>query len=195
MTGPAETGQDVAMEKYHIKLTEDEAALLQRIDLRDNHRDHNEGRAAYLNNQEPILALLQSLSARKAIPESRLSWWGDPRFNQGRLKGSRKQIFERNGAAARDIYTSPHFVSHLRYFLFGADLPDQVIAAFEESVGDPQWVTSSDIVPLGKAARDLTRRFHLDRGAAPGEFFKLCIDMGLSLMAAESITASVKQVR
>ena len=94
-----------------------------------------------------------------------------------------------------DIYTHPNFIRHLRYFLFGAKLSDEVIMAFEEKVGNPQWVSSSDIVPIGKFARDLTRQYRLDQADAPEEFFKLCLDMGLSLTTAESVMRSVKQIR
>ncbi|MDE1997176.1 MAG: hypothetical protein KGI75_32050, partial [Rhizobiaceae bacterium] len=77
----------------------------------------------------------------------------------------------------------------------GSELPDDVISAFEAKVGNPEWVSSSDIVPIGKAARDLTRRYRLDTADAPEEFFKLCLDMGLGLSTAESVMRSVKQVR
>lgn len=183
------------MEKYHIKLTKEEAELLSKIDLRSHHSNHDDGRAAYLNNQEPILALLKLLSARKAIPDVRLSYWNDPNYRTGRVKGSRKSLFERNGCTGSDIYTHPHFLEHLRYFLFGTELPDPVVKEFEAKVGNPEWVSSSDIVPIGKAARELTRRYRLEIADAPEEFFKLCLDMGLGLSAAESVMRSVKQVR
>ncbi|KPG02091.1 hypothetical protein IP86_00955 [Rhodopseudomonas sp. AAP120] len=165
------------------------------MDLRVSHRHHDEGHAAYKANKEPILALLTSLSSRKAVPAQRLSYWNDPRYNYGRIKASRKGLFERNGCTGADIYTHPHFIPYLRYFLFGADLLAAVIASFEEKVGNPQWVTSSDIVPIGKCARDLTRQNRLDVSEAPDEFFKLCLDMGLSLGIAESVMRSVKQIR
>jgi hypothetical protein len=183
------------MEKYHIKLTESEAGTLAKIDLRDSHRNHDEGHAAHKTNAQPILALLQSLSDRSAVPQERLNYWNDPRYHQGRIKASRKGLFERNGCTGAEIYTHPHFLRHFRYFLFGAELPDAVITAFEEKVGNPQWVSSSDIVPIGKFARDLTRQYRLEKTDAPEEFFKLCLDMGLSLMTAESVMRSVKQIR
>ena len=88
-------------------------------------------------------------------------------------------MFERNGCTGQEIYTHPHFIPYLRYFLFGADLPDAVIAKFEEKVGNPDWVTSGDIVPIGKCARDLARQYRLDQADTPEEFFRLCLDMGL----------------
>ena len=156
------------MEKYHLKLTEDEAATLAKIDLSETHIVITmRAYAAYKANAQPILALLQSLSDRSAVPQERLNYWNDPRYHHGRIKASRKGLFERNGRKGADIYTHPNFIRHLRYFLFGAKLSDEVIMAFEEKVGNPQWVSSSDIVPIGKFARDLTRQYRLDQADAP----------------------------
>lgn len=138
------------MEKYHIGLTSAEQAILATIDLRASHQNHDEGHASFKANKEPILALLKSLSDRSAIPQERLNYWNDPEYKQGRMKASRKEVFERNGCHGADIYMHPHFIPYLRYFLFGAELPDAVITAFEEKVGNPQWVTSGDIVPIGR---------------------------------------------
>lgn len=183
------------MKKYHIELTEEEKALVEAIDFRVSHPKHDEGHAAYQANKHPILVLLKSLDARGAIPQERLNYWNDPTYNTGRLKASNKGMFERNGCTGQDIYTHPHFIPYLRYFLFGAELPEVVIAAFEGKVGNPDWVTSSDIVPIGKCARDLARQHRLDRAHAPEEFFKLCLDMGLGLSTAVSVMRAVKQLR
>ena len=184
------------MRKYQIQLTSEETALVDAIDLRVSHRNHDEAHAAYLANKLPILALLKSLSERGAIPEDRLNYWNDPDYvSDRRFKSSRKGFFERNGCVGKEIYTQPHFVPYLRYFLFGADLPDTVIAKFEKKVGNPNWITSGDIIPIGKFARDLARRHNLDRTSAPIEFFKLCLDMELGLDMAASVMRSVKRLR
>lgn len=183
------------MEKYHIQLTDNEAALVEAIDLRSDHRNHHEGHTAWLNNQSPILELLRSLDTRKAIPQERLNYWSDPSYRTGRIKASRKGIFERNGCTGNDIYTHPHFLEHLRYFLFGCELPDAVIDEFETQVGDPRWVSGSDSIEIGKFARTLVRKYDLDRSQAPEEFFKLCLDLGLGRNTSERVMASVKQVR
>lgn len=183
------------MSKYHLALTEAERVLLEQMDLRLKHPSHAEGRASYLSNREPILALLKSLHDRSALPASRIRYWKDPACNTGRLKGSNESLFRRHGTYGADIYTDPHFVPFLRYFLFGADLPQNVIEAFEEHVGNPEWVTSGDVVPMGKFARNLTRRFGLERDHVSEEFFKLCLDMGLDLSIAQSVRRAVMQVR
>jgi hypothetical protein len=56
-------------------------------------------------------------------------------------------------------------------------------------------VTSGDVIPIGKFARDLTRQHHLEASDAPEEFFKLCLDMGLSLDVAERVMRSVRRAR
>lgn len=182
-------------DKYRLSFTDEEETLVAKIDLRERHRSHDEGRKAYLDNQKPILELLASLDARGGVPEHRLRYWNNPEYNCGRVKGSRKSLFERNNCFGEEIYTHPHFIKHLRYILLGADLPDAVVAAFEREAGNPQWVSLSDAIPLGKFARKLVRQHGLDTADAPEEFFKLCLDMGLSLNVALSIMRSVKQAR
>lgn len=181
--------------KYHIDLTEDERLLLSQIDLEVKHASHDEGHAAYNANREPILALVKSLSDRRAVPAVRLSYWNDPTYNPGRIKASRKGIFERNGCRGEDIYTHPHFLPHLRYFLFGADLPDAAIDAFEKAVPYPPYATGSDIPPLGKLARSLTKQYRLEKEHAIDEFFKLCLDIGLGLGAACSVANALRRIR
>ena len=66
---------------------------------------------------------------------------------------------------------------------------------FEEKVGDPAWVTSGDLNPIGKCARSLTRQYHLDKGFSSEEFFKLCLDMGLGVVTATYVMNSVKKLR
>lgn len=183
------------MDKYHIQLTEEEQTLVAKIDLRGKHPNHNEGHAAYLQNKDPILTLLKSLSARQAVPQARLNWWNDPQYHPGQIKSSRKGLFERNGNHGSEIYTNPHFIPYLRYFLYGPDLPDGVIDRFEAQVGNPDYFTSGDVIPLGKTARDLTRQHRLDKHHAAGEFFKLCLDIGLAVDIADSVRRDVMQIR
>ena len=73
------------MEKYHIELTDEEMALVEAIDLRVAHLSHDEAHATWEANKRPILALLKSLSERRAIPEERLNYWNDPDYNADQL--------------------------------------------------------------------------------------------------------------
>ncbi len=183
------------MEKYRISLTEAEQALVSKIDLRLSYRNHDEAHVAYNTNAEPILALLASLNKRDGVPPQRIRYWNDIEYNPGRIKASRKGGFERNNCLGEDIYTHPNFIQHLRYILLGPDLPDAIILDFEKQAGNPEWVSLSDAIPLGKHARKLVRHYGLDAYQASVEFFKLCLDMGLSPSVASSIMVSVKQAR
>ena len=180
--------------KYHIDLDPAEQRLLAAIDFGLESDRLPDPHAVYLSNQAPLLALLKSLTDRQAIPSTRIKYWTDPDYFLGRTKSSHRGIFERNGNRGDEIYTHPHFLKFLRYFLFGAKLPAEVIASFEEKVGNPEWVTSSDIVPISHHARALMRKYGLPHDA-PEEFFKLALDMGLSLYTASAIQRSAKQGR
>lgn len=183
------------MNKYRLAFTTEEETLLQQIDLSPSHCSHVEAHEAYKANRQPILALLTSLGERGGIPEHRIRYWTDPDYNPGRIKASRKGVFERNGCHGDDICTHPNFIRHLRYLLFGSELPRLTSDAFEREAGKPEWVNSSDAIALGKHARKLVRENGMTGYEAAEEFFKLALDMGLSLDAALIVMRAVKQVR
>lgn len=164
---------NIGLEKHHIALNEGEAALVGKIDLRIDHSSHDEGRAAYLANREPIVALLKSLADRSAIPAQRVAYWTDPNFRSGRMKGSHRDIFARNGSSGKEAYTHPHFLPFLRYFLYGADLPAVAIEEFEAQIGDPRGFSGSDIIDLTKETRAIVRRRSLRKSSHADEFHKL----------------------
>ena len=178
-----------------INLTDEEKALFRKIDLRPSHENHDEHFAALIANKEPILALLQSLCERRAIPRERWKYWDNPDYNTGMTNASHKKVFERNGTVGEDIYTHPHFIRYLRYFLFGPDLSVYIVESFKNQVGNPDWVTSGDIVPIGECARSLTRKHNLNRKDAAEEFFKLSLEIGLGLETAKFVRQSVMKLR
>lgn len=177
--------------EFAIVLEPAEAALLAKIELDMRKINGHEIAEA---NAVSVVALMALLVKRHAIPEIRARYWHDPEYQNGRLKDSHKGLFKRNGNSDREIYEHPHFLPYLRYFLFGADLPARVIAALKEKVGNPQWLSSSDIVPLTKFARTLARQNGFDTNASE-EFFKLALDLGLPLYTAGAIRRAVAQIR
>ena len=181
----------VGIPKHHIELTAEERVILEKIDLRIELPNSVDGHQVYLANREPIMALLKSLSSRSAIPTCRLSYWNDPKFQPGRMKGSLKQLFARNRAQGEDAYTHPHFLPVLRYFLFGANLPTAAIEAFEDEIGEPQGFGGSDILNLTKRTRAIVRTFNLRHHDE--EFFKLAIDNGLDHYNAESVRKAASE--
>ena len=181
--------------RYITELTDEERALVDAIDLRMWPPAH-EHRRVYQANAQPILALLSSLTRRRGIPDERWRYWSDLAYRIDRRgKHSPKGMFEMNGNVGDDAYLHPHFIPYLRYFLFGVYLPGRLIEEFEEQVGNPGWITSGDIVPLGRRARELTKQHSLSRDSAALEFFKLCLDIGLGRSVADYVRRSVMQIR
>lgn len=181
------------MRKYHIELTAYESEMLSQIDLRDDIPNNEDSYAIHLRNKEPLLALLRSLSARNGIPNRRLDTWRDAELQPGRTRGSFRDLFVRNGNVGSEIYTHPHFLRHLRYFLFGAELPDAVIEEFEEAVGNPKWFGGSDILDLSKKTRAIVRKYRLKDYWHAEEFMRLAIDVGLSNSHALSVRNAAKE--
>src|SRR5712691_7554412 len=122
---------------------------------------------------------MKSLIARKAIPAVRVSYFTDPEYFPGGRGSSHKQMFERNGTCGEAIFHHAHFLAYLHYFLYGPSLPPGVIEAFQEEVSRCGEPSSSDIVPLGKFARQLARSYRPDAAQAAEEFYKLALDCGI----------------
>jgi len=177
-----------------IKLTADEKTLVAQIDF-DPTSSKRQAPEYWKAVGETALRLMKSLMARNAIPEVRIRYFSDADFNVGGRGRSRAQIFEKNGTSGEAIFRHPHFLKYLHYFLYGPDLPPQVIDAFREKIADIGFVTSSDIIPLGAFGRQMARANRLDAGDAAEEFFKLALDCGLELYEARSIRDSVKMAR
>src|ERR1035438_9479437 len=101
--------------------------------------------------------LTRSLLKRAAVPEARLRYVDSAEYNVGGHGSSRQQIIERND---RDIpmLRNQAFRKHLRYFVYGPDLPKHVIEEFQCKViacGEP--FTSNDAREVADFARGLTR--------------------------------------
>src|SRR5437588_2778796 len=168
-----------------VQLTDSEKALVARVDFEPSGQTHDA--AGALANGEAAHALTKSLMERKAIPDVRLRWFTDPNYNIGGHGSSRQQIFVKNGTRGEDILRHPHFLKHLRYFVYGPDLPASVVESFEKEVAGCGGVTSGDIIPLGDHAKQQARRHSLDAGKAAEEFYKLALECGLGMYDARAI--------
>lgn len=174
---------------YKIETTDEETKLLAGIEFDQTRLNHEQ----YQKQGQVILELLRSLTERNAIPDIRLKYWFDPEYQIGRIKASHKGLFERNGRKGEEIYTHPHFLKYLRYFLFGAQLPSAAIAEFEGVVGNPEWVSSGDLTDITKGTRAIVRKFRLQ--GEDEEFYRLALDIGLNQWFAKSVRDTVKQVK
>lgn len=175
-----------------IELTKAENDLLDNIKLDPSLlTDTNDTR----RNGDAACALTLSLFEREAIPENRQRYFLDPEYNIGGRGSSRKDIFERNGVRGEEIFRHQHFLAHLRYFLYGAQLPKAIIEGFCEEVSACGVVTSGDIDHLSKFAKQQARAHHLELPGAAEEFYKLGLDCGLGQLYARMIRDAVKRLR
>ena len=182
------------MIKNEIELTVEEKVLLAKIDFNSSSSARQE-HGYWKTVGDAALGLMKSLIVRRAIPEVRTRYFSDPDLNTGGRGRSRAGIFEKNGTRGEAIFRHAHFLKYLHYFLYGPDLPEHVQEAFRQKIDDIGFVTSSDIVPLGAFARQLTRANKLDADDPAEEFFKLALEYGLEVHEATAVRNSVKQLR
>jgi hypothetical protein len=174
-----------------IDLTTEELALLEQIKFEYPSHDH----ALYLANSQRVADLMALLIQRKGIPQHRINWFTDPDYKRGRPNGSRQNIYERNGTRGRDIFLHPHFLTPLRYMIYGADLPNAAIKRFAEFVKRNEPVGGSDVGDLLKLTKDLANENRIEPHEAADKFFQLALDCGVHLMWALYIEEHVGKMK
>ncbi len=177
------------MKKLAIDLAQHEQTLVARIDF-----DPRPG-VDWENIADAVDELVKLLLERKAIPEARLKFVADAKYNIGGHGSSRAEIIERNGKPL-PLFRNPAFLKYLHYWLYGPDLDTAVIKAFQTKViecGNP--FTGSDAIEVADFARQLTRSHNVDRHNAPTEFYKLALDCGLDADDARIVRDSVMKAR
>lgn len=173
-----------------IELTEEEECLLDHIELDQMKvRDHEHWKA----NSELAFQLITSLLKRKAVPDRRLRYFTDPAYNRGDHGKSRKDRFLANSKTIDTMFRHNNFLAYIRYFIYGPNLPNGLIASFGKAVEACGNVTSGDLDPLRTNARALARQYGLNRADAD-EFYKLALET-MGHFYADSIRDAVKQVK
>jgi hypothetical protein len=185
---------NLSKDRLEVLLTEEEREIASSMTFDQGDLIKGEFERARQNG-EAALKLLKSLLSRDAISEIRLRYFTDPDLFPGGRGKSRKDIWKGNGTVGDDIARHPNFLDELRYFIYGSNLPPSVIAEFTNAVEGCGQISSSDIVPLGKAARRIARAYGLQPYEAREEFFKLALDIGLWPPYAASIRKAVGQLR
>ncbi|MEH2480561.1 hypothetical protein V1282_003918 [Nitrobacteraceae bacterium AZCC 2146] len=176
-----------------IDLTDAERALFEQILFEwDNAPDPYE---VATRNGERVAALMESLVPRGGIPSQRLSYFNDPNYRTGRLKGSRLDLFLRNAKTVEEMVRHPGFLQHLRYFVCGPDLPSSAVQEFKEAITNCGHVSGSDALELGELARKQVRAYDLAPNDAALEYFKAAIDGGMWVSHALTIERRVEALR
>jgi hypothetical protein len=181
----------IVMPTPDIPLTGTETKLFEAISFEGTHGDYQ----AALANGKAARALVESLIARNGIPEVRWKYFTQKNYRQGRLKGSWRDLFYRNGNSDEEMYEHFSFLQHLRYFVCGPDLSPEAIDAFREEVARCGGVSSSDITHLGTFARQEARTRQLLPHEACEEYFKLALDLGIWVSYAHMIRHAVAALR
>lgn len=174
-----------------IELSIEEIALLREITLDVDPRDQN----AMESNQSVVPKLMNLLLSRGAIPSHRLAYFNEPEYRSGRLKGSHRSLFEKNGTAGAEIYEHYSFLKYLRYFVLGADLPEPAIREFRGQVERLEPITSDDVQDLWEIAKAIVKKHQLQPHDKAEEFFKLCLDCGVFLTHANHVKDAVSKMR
>lgn len=175
-----------------IVLTDEEKALVEKIDF--NPSGHNA--ESWRPSADAMEDMVRSLLARDAIPEVRLRFFNEADYRIGRHRRSRLQGFQERGTNGADIVRHGNFVKYLHYFLYGPELPDSVIEAFQHKVtacGKP--FTGTDAHEVADLARSFTRSHALEPHGAAEEFYKLALDCRLDADDARTVRDRVKKVR
>ena len=174
----------------NINLTPQEKALCDELGSFEINLDENyETRISKL---EKCFALTESLFQRYAIPERRLLYFFNPEYNLSNPKKSHKNIFESNGTIGAAIYRHPHFLKYLKYFIYGADLPEEtkniLHKKYESCTFDDDFVEVAylHLKPLhAQLSAEEKTKFK-------EEVFKFCIDLGVDLRYSKNLKDKMK---
>lgn len=168
-----------------ITLTRDEEAYLLevRFDLGDLSLERRQTSLAAASS------LARSLVGRGAVPKIRWRYFTDRELNVGVGK-SREDLFEENGLSGSAILEHPTFMPFLRYWIYGPDLPSDVISWFFVAVAQ-----HADVRSLARSIRRIVREREMHREQAGEEFFKLALEAGLDIESAWYLRTAVRTVR
>lgn len=170
-----------------IELTDKETTWLTQLTFEPNRDD-------WPLLLEPMARLAESLLNREAVPEVRLLYFTDFKRNPGARGKSRKEIFEGNGTAGDEILRHPNFLKILDYFLHGPNLPLDVILKFKRYMSSGH-LSGSDVNDLAPYARKTTRDEGIELPQAAEEFYKLVLECGGPIYAAENLRKSILAIR
>ena len=134
-------------------------------------------------------ALARSLVARNGIPRVRWRYFTVPELNIGAGR-SRKDEFHDAGIDGSGILLDPRFLPMLHYWIFGPDLPAELVNWFFVAVNQ-----HLELPTLRRSVRRAVR----DHGLAPDcvaeEFFRLALEAGLDVGVAWSLRTAVLNIR
>jgi hypothetical protein len=148
-----------------VELTDEEKALEQQVRWEEPDSI----------NLEAMGKLAESLFGRKAVSPVRLDYFTKPEMNIGGHRKSRAEVFEDNGTTVKAIFRHGNFARHLRYFIFGPNLPDDTIQGFRKIIGDDEGTSGELLNQITAFVRSEVRQKRLS--GRHEEFFKLAHEL------------------
>lgn len=170
-----------------VELTIEEQKLFSRIPVDPSHDEWPEVADA-------MELLIRSLLKRDAVPVIRLRLFDDAEFAETG-KRSPCELLASHGMAGSEIYRSPHFIEYLRYFIEGPKLPKAVVNGLVAIMNEDRGTSGMVMTQYRQFARAAIRDNRLPRRDAATEFFRLGVEIGMSLSAARTLRDAAMSTR
>ena len=145
-----------------------------------------------VQNGRSAARLFNSLKSKGLIPAVRLRMFADDNYSPMRGASSRSS-FIKNGHSDDTLLEHPHFLKHLKYFIYGPNLPTAVFAEIKNELDDLGDITSSDHVTLRSFIRKITRDHKLQKTDSD-EIFQLIIELTGDVYLASELRKEVMKV-
>lgn len=175
----------VSRARPKISLTTDEELYLSQVHfdpLQSDNSDRQRSLAA-------ASSLAKSVLGRGGVPKIRWRYFTDRELNVGAAM-SREELLEAKGISPSGILTDPAFLPVLHYWIYGPQLPQDIISWFMVAVAH-----GTDLRALRRSVRQAVRENGLPQEEVAEEFYRLALEAGLDSEAAWSIRNAVYTIR
>lgn len=139
--------------------------------------------------------LMELLIERNAIPQYRVDYFIEPEYYVSKTKGSRRDNFKKNMRNQDEMFSNPHFLKYLQYFIYGPKLPETIVASFRSLkenyyYGDD---VAEKVYPI--IAKYLRSSSDLKSKDLAEEALKMMLELGYSISDALILRSKIMKVR
>ena len=139
-------------------------------------------------DSDAMETLMVSLLRQDKIPEVRLRVFEDPKLRE---KGDRSPAHEFRHVSGSEVYRQARFAPHLRYFIEGPDLPEDVIERLAPVLHRDAGVSGDVLARWRDCARNHLRETSRPKAALATEMFRLAIEAGIEADDARMIRNAI----
>lgn len=170
-----------------VDLTTDETELYKKI-FRPLSPEH------WPETEAAMEALTASLLERDAVPEVRQRLFADATFAEIHSRSPR-DTFEINGVRGDEIFRHVDFLPYLRHFIHGPDLPRPVIDGLITILNEDRGTAGMLLKQYEQFARKSVKAYRLSRSIAATEFYRLGVEIGMSVASAKTLRKAALSAR